>query len=145
MVKAWHQNAKRAPKIARTDSDGTVFDSKGELHRWKKLQLWQMAGEIRGLRRQVSFDLVLPDGTPVLTATGKTMQYTADFVYEKAIREPTPYPMRIKHGDDCPWEDVIEDYKGFVGRVEALRIAIFEAIYKKKVTLSGPRKRAKNG
>lgn len=128
--------------MSRTDSDGTVFDSKGELARWKKLQLWQMAGEIRNLRRQVKFDLILPDGTPILTKTGKTMSYTADFVYERLseLRDPCA-------GDDgLPrWQEVIEDYKGFIGRVEELRIAVFEAIYNKKVTLTGPRKKAKRG
>jgi len=144
MVKSWHQNVKKAPKLARTDVDGTVFDSKGELHRWKKLQLWQMAGEIRNLRRQVPFDLILPDGTPVQTATGKTMQYTADFVYEQKQTHKTNPDINPDLTYE-KWIEVVEDFKGFVGRVEALRIAIFEAIYKKKVTLSGPRKRAKNG
>lgn len=136
MKRAWHQKFKRAAKERRTDRDGTVFSTIGELARWHKLQLWQVAGQIRNLRRQVKYPLQrLDNGDDIVvkTDTGKVMIYTADFVYEKPMRDPTPMPMPIKHGDNCPWTEVIEDYKGYRGPVEKLRIAVFEALYKVKV------------
>ena len=141
-TRSWHQNFKRASKSNRTDADGTVFDSRGELLRWKKLQLLQLAGEIRGLRRQVAYPLVfhdtLGDPRPILTPTGKTAEYRADFVYERLSELVEP-----SAGDDgLPrWIEVIEDFKGYQSRENQFRIAVFEAIYGKKVTLTG----GKNG
>jgi len=68
MKKSWHQQTKRAPKEARTSRDGILFASKGELQYWEKLKLWQLAGDIRNLRRQVSFPLVCGE-IKVLTDT----------------------------------------------------------------------------
>ena len=132
MQKAWYDQFKRTPKSQRTSRDGTVFDSKAEMLRWETLLLWQVAGHIRNLRRQIKFDLVLPDGTPIKTPKGRTAQYTADFVYEK-----NPFDLRPGGINYLPaeWTEVIEDVKGYRGRVEDLRISVFEAIYKKKVTI----------
>lgn len=131
MKKHWTANFKRAPKAHRTDRDGTVFDSKGELSRWRNLQLWQLAGEIRALRRQVAFPLILPNGTPILTPTGKTCLYTADFVYERVVYRPSEEQGAriVSH------IEVIEDFKGYTSSESKLRIAVFEAIYGKKVSI----------
>lgn len=133
MKKSWHQNAKRAPKEARTSRDGVVFDSKGELARWEKLKLWQLAKHIRLLKRQVPYELILPDGTPILTRTGKTMKYTADFGYDEhhCVCELSP----CGRTNRC-WRPIIEDYKGYRGPIEDFRIAVFEAIYKVKVRIT---------
>jgi len=105
MKKSWHQQTKRAPKEARTSRDGILFASKGELQYWEKLKLWQLAGDIRNLRRQVSFPLVCGE-IKVLTDTGQIAKYTADL-----------------------------DYKGYAGKMEMFRIRVFEALYNKKVTI----------
>jgi hypothetical protein len=134
MAKSWHKNFKRSKKIERTDVDGTVFDSKGELRRWKKLQQWQLAGEIRHLRRQVSYELVVLGCRPILTPTGKTALYVADFVYERRV-----FLSEISHGypgGKWVWQEVIEDFKGYQSRENAFKIAVFEALHGRKVTLS---------
>ena len=85
-------------------TEGT-FDSKGEWLRWCFLKEAQMNGEIHGLRRQITYQLVPPVhyGKTVQLKT-KTKQveriwtrevtYTADFVYEYM------------------GETVVEDFKG---------------------------------
>lgn len=109
-----------APKAARTARDGTVFDSKAELIRWEKLRLWQLAGHVKNLRRQVKFDLVI-NGE-------KVGVYTADFVYDKYHEQPGS-PGHVV----CGWIEVIEDVKGVMTKDAALRIRVFEAIHNKKV------------
>lgn len=47
-------------KNIRVEVDGEKFDSKREAAYWHELQLRQMAGEIRDLRRQVTFPLYTP-------------------------------------------------------------------------------------
>ncbi len=115
------KNFKRAPKERRTSREGYVFHSIAERKRWETLQGWQLAGEIRNLKRQVKYELILPDGTPILTPTGRTATYTDDFEYE------------MKRGDE--WVYVIEDFKGHKKDGSQFRIAVFEAIYKRKVTI----------
>jgi len=70
--------------------DGDRFDSKLELAEWRKLQLLQLAGEIRGLRHHVKFSLFCNGGEHL-------QNYTADFVYEE------------KTGDG--WDRVVADAK----------------------------------
>ena len=69
----------RQPKYFnhKTVVDGVSFDSRAEARRWHELLLLMRAGEIRALRRQVSFELV-PSvrllgqlrATPALRTTG---------------------------------------------------------------------------
>lgn len=129
MKKAWHQQTKRAPKEARTSRDGILFASKGELQYWEKLKLWQLAGEIRNLKRQVSFPLVSGE-IKVLTETGKVAIYTADFVFERKIASAPHH-----RGEMQIWQEIIADYKGYAGKMEMFRIRVFEALYNKKVTI----------
>jgi len=49
------------------------------------------------------------------------MRYTPDFCYSRF------------NGAD--WVEVIEDSKGFMDKTAAIRIAVFEAIYGKKVSI----------
>lgn len=58
-----------------TDVRGVVHDSGGEYRHWEELKLRECAGEIRNLRRQVPYALVV-NGVLVC-------QYLADFVYEE--------------------------------------------------------------
>lgn len=57
-----------------TDLQGVVHDAKGEWQRHEALKLMERAGEIRNLRRQVVYALVV-NGLLITT-------YKADFVYE---------------------------------------------------------------
>lgn len=80
-----------APKPDRTNRDGIVFDSKGEMLRWEELRLLERAGEISGLDRQVEFPFHLlitpawPVDRPSLTwdlhFVEESMSYFADFIY----------------------------------------------------------------
>lgn len=60
-------------KNIRQEKDGQTFDSKWELEQFERLKLREAAGEIRDLRRQVSFPLMVGD-----TLIGA---YVADAVY----------------------------------------------------------------
>ncbi len=132
MKKSWHQQTKRAPKEARTSRDGILFASKGELQYWEKLKLWQLAGDIRNLRRQVSFPLVCGE-IKVLTDTGQIAKYTADFVYDRRCTNIICGGGFVRPA--LGWEEVIADYKGYAGKMEMFRIRVFEALYNKKVTI----------
>jgi len=113
-----------APKAQRTSREGIVFDSKAEMQRWEKLRLWQLAGEIRNLRRQVKYDLLI-NGQSVGT-------YTPDFVYEKKAFSPGSI-CTINNMTNDLWTEVIEDVKGKMTTDAALRIKIFEVIHNKDV------------
>lgn len=87
--------------------DGITFDSRKEAMRWQELKLMERAGKIRGLRRQVRFELL-----PAFDAGGKHYRptsYVADFVY-----------VDTKSG-----EEVVEDCKGFRTEVYKLKAKMF--------------------
>lgn len=66
-------------KNKKTVVDGITFDSMREARHWCKLKLMENAGEISGLRRQVSFEII-----PPCTLDGRrrpSTKYIADFVY----------------------------------------------------------------
>jgi len=68
-------------RARKTEIDGLQFDSQHEASRWCELQVMAVAGKVRGLRRQVPYELV-----PAFEAGGKRyrpMRYIADFVYER--------------------------------------------------------------
>jgi hypothetical protein len=130
MKKSWHQQTKRASKESRTSRDGILFASKGEMQYWEKLKLWQLAGDVRNLRRQVSFPLVCGE-IKVLTDTGQIAKYTADFVYEKKC------PPSWAEGNRTVWVEVIVDFKKYKDRHSMFRIKVFEALYGVKVTITG--------
>lgn len=149
MVRSRHQQFQRAPKAARTAPDGTVFDSASELRRWQELLVMQMRGEIRNLRRQVSYQLIYYDdagttGIPILTnKTERPRVYTLDFIYEE--------PQNTSHGSR-EWLDVFEEYKGIDDPASALRRSTFEGMMKRppynkdlnfKIRITGPAKMPK--
>jgi Protein of unknown function (DUF1064) len=115
---------KVAPKAERTDADGQVFASKGEMVRYHELLLLERAGKIRNIKRQPKFELTIqgPQGSlkPVVIRSerypeGRQCWYTADFQYDEAVPEG--------------WVTVVEDFKGYQTEVSKLRIAVAEAIY----------------
>lgn len=71
--------------------DGIIFDSKKEAQRWRELNLLESMGEIKGLRRQVKFNLIPTQREPDTTGKrggiirGKVIEkecnYIADFLY----------------------------------------------------------------
>lgn len=109
-----------APRAERTATDGTVFDSKAEMKRYNDLRIWQMTREIRDLRRQVEYPLVI-NGI-------KVGVFTADFVYEKQTSASA-----CDGFAQLQYEEIIEDVKGVMTTDASLRIKIFEALYGKKV------------
>lgn len=139
--KAWHAHFKKKKRLYRTDAEGITHDTVSEMNRWKLLQQWQLAGEIRCLDRQVKYELSFVDQNgvhrSVLTPTGKIASYTADFVYEKKQLTEN------SHGiGSVEWVEVIEDHKGFYSRDTKFRIAVFEALYGVKVHISKAKSRA---
>lgn len=72
------------------------FDSKAEWKRWKELQLLERAGEVRVLRRQVRYPLVV-NGVHL-------GDYVSDFDYYEPYNKPAMLsPM---------WAPIVEDSKG---------------------------------
>ena len=61
-------------------SDGT-FDSQREYERWQELKLMERAGAIKGLQRQVRFELIPKQKYGKHTI--RSCEYIADFVYEQ--------------------------------------------------------------
>ena len=124
--KSWHQNAKRAPKEARTSVEGIIFDSKTELERWEYLKLLIRAKEIFNLEYQKSYELKIP----VICAR--------EFITVKA----GPYGSKriAKYTPDFEYQDksgniIIEDIKGYSDDTSKLRIRVFEAFFQQKVTI----------
>lgn len=98
--------------------DDITFDSKAEMERWAELQLLQRAGQIRHLRRQIEFALVVKghDGLDKLVG-----RYTADFVYT------------LTHNESV----VVEEVKSSATKREKdyrLRKKLFEALYPWSIT-----------
>jgi hypothetical protein len=83
--------------IKTTTSDGITHDSRKEARRWCELKLLERAGKIRGLQRQVEYELIpnqyepyerygkngqrLKDGAKLIE---RRCVYVADFVYINA-------------------------------------------------------------
>ena len=82
----------------RCQYNGMRFDSLKELERWRALEMRQKAGEIRDLRRQVNFDLVV-NGILICS-------YVADHVYEELAGAAQTGRRRRD------WRKVVEDVKG---------------------------------
>lgn len=85
--------------------DGEFFASKKEATRWGELLLAYRAGEISGLRRQVSFPITI-NGVLVC-------RYVADFVY---------YDIRARR--------VVEDAKGVKTDIYRLKRKLMEVVNK---------------
>lgn len=69
-----------------TDASGERFDSKAEYRRWVYLVSLQRAREIRGLQRQVRYELIPAQPRPS-GGTERACFYVADFVYRRMDEE----------------------------------------------------------
>lgn len=86
---------------------GIQFDSKREASRYQALRLLERNGEVRNIRRQVTYNLVVE---------GKLVcKYRADFVYEE-----------LRKG---VWAEVVEDVKGYRTPMYRLKKKLLKAIY----------------
>jgi hypothetical protein len=125
-----------APKPDRTNRDGIVFDSKGEMLRWESLRLLERVGEISGLDRQVEFPFSLrigpkwPPDRPGLAwdlhFIEETMAYVADFVY----RTPSG-------------ELVVEDFKGVRTEEYRWKKKLMRKVYGIKILETGTPSRSR--
>lgn len=79
----------------RTTVDGITFASRKEAKRYGELRLLERAGDIRGLRVQPRYPIVI-NGQPVKYPSGRALVYVADFSYYDVKRGAT----------------VVEDVKG---------------------------------
>lgn len=118
---------------------GEKYDSKAEMRRHGDLLMLERAGDIRNLRRQVSYPLSIGH-TPIKIRSpryknGRQCVYTADFVYEEMM--PTT------GGKPSPWPTVVEESKGYYTDVARLRMAIFEAQYGIEIRRTGAQKMRK--
>lgn len=78
-------------KSHKTNVNGDIFDSKKEYNRYIELNLLSRSGAIKGLKRQVKFELIPAQYEPdIITPRGKVkkgklieraVSYIADFVY----------------------------------------------------------------
>lgn len=95
----------RIPKYraVQTVVDGKKFASKKEARRYKELKLLTRAGEIAGLRCQVTFTLVVNDV--------HICKYIADFVY-------------FENG-----KKIVEDTKGFLTKEYKLKRKLMKAVH----------------
>lgn len=71
---------RRVRGTTRVKYRGLIFDSKLERDQYIIQSDRLKRGEIRDLRRQVRYELQGSNG-PILTPTGRVMQYWADFVF----------------------------------------------------------------
>lgn len=85
--------------------DGIKFDSKKEARRYKELLILQLAGNIKDLKLQQSFSL--------LVNQIEVCRYVADFVYF----------------DNEKGKQVVEDVKGFKTRMYILKKKLMKAVY----------------
>lgn len=91
----------------KTVVDGITFDSKREAKRYGELKLLERAGAIKGLQRQVRYELI-----PAFDVDGKHYRptsYVADFVYT----------------DTATGAEVVEDCKGYRTDVYRLKAKMF--------------------
>lgn len=100
--------------------DGHVFDSKKEGQCYHELKLREAAGEIRGLRVQVPFAIVV-DNMHVC-------DYIADFVYHERIAKTGEAALRDQHGGH--WEKRVADAKGMRTAIYRLKKTLMKAALK---------------
>jgi hypothetical protein len=119
----WHYDKPDGCKACGVLATFQFFHSEGEAKRWARLLMLVRAGEVRNVRRQVTFPLMTigPKG-PIEWA-----KLVADFTYDE------------KDGDD--WVPIVEDYKAVAGMSPdaALKIRCLEAqgIFVRIVTSKG--------
>ena len=105
-IKTMKWNYYNKYKSHKTSVNGVIFDSKKEYDRYIELTLLSRSGAIKGLKRQVKFELIPAQYEPdIISPRGKVkkgklieraVSYIADFVYT-----------------DENGKTVVEDTKGF--------------------------------
>ena len=102
---------------------GMSFDSIGERDRYVFLLSEQDKGEIRNLRRQVRYALEIK-GEHICF-------YIADFVYDKknGLQEREDVSL-------INWVNVVEDFKGMITDVFALKAKMFKANFGYDITIT---------
>lgn len=101
---AWHKY-----RAKRTEVDGISFPSKGEAGRYVELRLQERAGEIRELKLQPRFPLLVGE-PPVLVST-----FVGDFQYLEKNSSTV----------------IVEDFKGFYTPECKLKHRLFVVLYPK--------------
>lgn len=86
---------------------GHMFDSTKEALRYQDLALMQEARQIRGLRRQVVF--------PIIVNKVHVCDWIADFVYDELVADL--------------WRTRVEDVKGFRNEMFKLKRKLVQACY----------------
>jgi hypothetical protein len=89
----------------KVESNEERFDSMGEYKRWQMLQLQEHAGDIRNLKRQIRYDLII-NGV-------NCGYYRADFEYDLV----------------ATGAHIVEDFKGFKTPVYNLKKKLMKAIH----------------
>ncbi len=107
-------------KAIRTTVDGVTFDSKREARRYQELKLLERGGEIRGLERQISYELAPPVRLDGESRLKPALRYVADFRY---------WDFRI-HGV------VVEDAKGMESPVSRIKRHLMKSVHGIDVRLS---------
>lgn len=112
------RNKYRAKKVT---VDGETFDSQGEYARWCELKLLERAGKISGLKRQITYPLVV-NGE-------KIGSIIPDFDYR----------------DNRTGEQITEDFKSKPTQTPVFRLKakLFKAVYGREIKLSGPAAKAR--
>lgn len=103
----WYPSKKSKYHAQKTVLNGIKFDSKKEANRYAELKIMERAGIIKGLQRQVRFELI-----PSFDVDGKHYRpttYVADFVYT----------------DTKSGKQVVEDCKGFRTDIYRLKAKMF--------------------
>ena len=90
-IKTMKWNYYNKYKSHKTNANGIIFDSKKEYNRYIELTLLSRSGAIKGLKRQVKFELIPAQYEPdIISPRGKAkkgklieraVSYIADFVY----------------------------------------------------------------
>lgn len=94
-----------------TTIDGEVFDSQREAMRYQELRLLERAGAIKGLKRQVSFELIPVQREP--NTLNKIDSKRGRVIQGKVIEKAVVYRADFVYTDTKTNETIVEDAKGF--------------------------------
>jgi hypothetical protein len=93
------------------DSEGIIHDSKREYIRWMELKLLEQNGEIKDLRRQVSYELI-PTQREASTETYKSGKNKGKLKEGRVIEKAVVYIADFVY-TDSQGQTVVEDVKGY--------------------------------
>lgn len=96
---------------------GETFDSKAEFRRWQELKLFERAGEIKDLKRQVKHELI-------------PAQYDSN---RNLLEKPITYRSDFEYVDLRTGEFVVEDVKGVRTKDYIIKRKLMLYIYKIRI------------